>query len=48
MFDIVKVVLDDVGFKGLFFGGNYVFGVVLGRCVEGVYEVVVKVVDFFL
>ncbi|OWM75477.1 hypothetical protein CDL15_Pgr021641 [Punica granatum] len=48
-FDIVdaaKSALRDIGFQGMFLGGNYVSGVALGRCVEGAYEVAAEVSDF--
>ncbi|XP_059659295.1 protoporphyrinogen oxidase, chloroplastic isoform X3 [Cornus florida] len=48
-FDIVdsaKAALKNGGFEGLFLGGNYVYGVALGRCVEGAYEAAAEVTDF--
>lgn len=44
--DAAKCALRDVGFQGMFLGGNYVSGVALGRCVEGAYEVAAEVSDF--
>ncbi|KAJ0113352.1 hypothetical protein Patl1_00769 [Pistacia atlantica] len=46
LLDAAKASLRDNGFQGLFFGGNYVAGVALGRCVEGAYEVAAEVSNF--
>lgn len=44
--DSAKAALKDIGFQGMFLGGNYVSGVALGRCVEGAYEVAAEVSNF--
>ncbi|KAI4340973.1 hypothetical protein MLD38_025756 [Melastoma candidum] len=46
LLDAAKSALKDMGFQGMFLGGNYVSGVALGRCVEGAYEVAADVSTF--
>ncbi|KAI4378230.1 hypothetical protein MLD38_015739 [Melastoma candidum] len=46
LLDATRSALKDIGFHGIFLGGNYVSGVALGRCVEGAYEVAAEVSNF--